>query len=214
MNRFAGVLGRQVESLLQALRKQQQERSREIIAAAEHRTKQALEQSRSRLRKRMRRAVSEERERRRHELHVAASRIETGVRERAYARYESILRDAWPRLVAALDNRWADAECRRAWSEMIAAEAAATMGRKRWLIEHPDSWPAAERDALTAFVTGRGISEPEFRADPDIRAGLRVRAGPACLDGSTAGLLSDRTEAEALLLAMWEQQGSMEPADD
>lgn len=208
MTDFGGVLELQVESLLRAIRQQRDERCREIVATAEHRAKQALAQSRRRLCKRQRRAVAEERERRRHELHVAASRLETRARERAYAHYRRVLEAAWPRLVVALEDRWSNAEYRRTWYDMIVAEGADTLGVATWLVEHPESWADDERAMVTVQVMGRGLPEPVFRADAGIRAGLRIRSGMACLDGTSIGLLSARREVEALLLAMWERQRS------
>lgn len=206
MTQIGGVLGLQVESMLTAIQRQRDERCREIVATAEQRANQALAESRRRLFRRQRRAVAEERERRRHELHVAASRRETLARERAYARYRRVLEDAWPRLVAALESRWMDAGTRRAWCDMVVAEGIDVLGSADWLVEHPEAWPAAERDRVKARLAEHGLAAPVFRGDAGIRAGLRVRADTACLDGTSEGLLSRREEIEALLLAMWERQ--------
>jgi vacuolar-type H+-ATPase subunit E/Vma4 len=213
MNRFEGVLGVQTRALVDVLRKQQETRCREIIAAAEQQAKQAVQQAREKLRKRQRDALDEERQRRQHELLVAASRIESHARRRAFARYEQVLGEAWPRLAEALGSRWADGDGRRAWCELIVTEAAATLSPGEWLVEHPDAWSADDRKAVEAQAAERGIPVPAFSDDASIAAGLRIRAGSACLDGTDRGLLASREDVEALLLACWEEQDTPGAAD-
>ena len=205
MNRFDGVLGVQARALVDVLRKQQEVRCREITAAAEQKAKQAVQQARDKLRERQRHAVDEERQRREHELLVAASRIESHARRRAFARYEQVLSNAWPHMAAALGSHWADSDGRRAWCELIVTEAAATLLPGEWLVEHPDAWSADDRKAVEALAAGRGIPAPAFGVDASITAGLRIRAGSACLDGTDRGLLAAREDVEALLLACWEK---------
>lgn len=213
MNRFDGVLDVQARALMDVLRKQQEMRCREIIAAAKQNAKQAVQQAREKLRERQRHALNEERQRRRHELLVAASRIESHARRRAFARYEKVLGDTWPRLVAALGSRWADGDGRRAWCEMIVAEAAATLGPGEWIVEHPDEWSADDRKAVEAQAARRGVPVPAFSVDTGTTAGLRIRCGSACLDGTDRGLLASREDVEALLLACWEQRDTPGAAD-
>ena len=213
MNRFDGVLGVQARALVDVLRKQQEVRCREIIAAAEQKAEQAVQQAREKLRKRQRDALDEERQRRQHELLVAASRIESHARRRAFARYEQVIGDAWTRLAMALGSRWADSDGRRDWCDMIVAEAAATLGPGEWTVEHPDAWSADDRRAVAAEAAGRGLAAPAFSVDAGITAGLRIRAGSACLDGTDRGLLASREDVEALLLACWEEQDTPGAAD-
>ncbi|MCO6413623.1 MAG: hypothetical protein J5I92_12870, partial [Thiogranum sp.] len=42
---------------------------------------------------------------------------------------------------------------------------------------------------------------PSFSAHDGVTAGLRIRAGDACIDGSIAGLLRARGSIEAMMLA-------------
>jgi vacuolar-type H+-ATPase subunit E/Vma4 len=212
MNDFNGVLGMQVQSLIDAIRGHREQRCREIVADAGHKAENAVRQARRKLYERQRRSVQEERERRGHELHVAASRIESRARRRTHAHYERILEAAWPKLEAELARRWVGKDSRSAWCEMLVAEAADTLMAGDWLIEHPAAWTDGDRDAVETMITQRGNTAAEFRADKTIGAGLRIRAGSACLDGTAAGLLASRNEVEALLLAAWEQQRAV--ADD
>ena len=206
MTHFAGVLHHQVEILREALRHQQELRCREILAGAEREARQAIRDSRGKLRERQLQAVHEERHRREHELQTARSRVETLARRRAFARHEQVLRSAWPLLVDALEKRWSDTEHRRAWCDMIVSEAASALTGPDWVVEHPPQWTREDRDALLQRVQQLGIAAPTFEACETISSGLRIRVGTACLDGTTDGLLGTRREAEALLLAAWEQQ--------
>ena len=206
MTRFSGVLDRQVQTLKDALRQQQELRCREIIAGAERDAGQAIRDSRGKLRERQLQAVREERRRREHELLTARSRVETLKRRRAFARHEKILQSAWPLLVDALEERWSDAEQRHAWCDMIVSEAAVTLTGSDWVVEHPPDWTREDRDALVQRMQQLGIAVPKFIACENITTGLRIRTGTACLDGTTDGLLSTRRDVEALLLAAWERQ--------
>jgi vacuolar-type H+-ATPase subunit E/Vma4 len=205
MTRFAGVLDHQVRSLRDALRQHQERRCREIVAAAEREAKQAIRDSRGKLRERQLQAVREERRQREHDLQTTRSRVETRRRRRAFARHERILQSAWPQLIDALEERWSIAEQRRAWCNMIVSEAAATLTGPDWVIEHPPGWTREDRDAVVQRLQQLQIAAPKFVACENISSGLRIRTGSACVDGTTDGLLSARRDVEALLLAAWER---------
>ena len=205
MTHFAGVLNHQVQTLKDALRRQQELRCREIIAGAERDSEQAIRDSRGKLRERQLKAVREERQRREHELQTARSRVETLKRRRAFARHERILQSAWPLLVQALEERWSNAEQRLAWCDMIVSEAAATLMGSDWVIEHPPDWTREDRDELVQRMQRLGIAVPKFVACANMTSGLRIRTGTACLDGTLDGLLNARRDVEALLLASWER---------
>jgi hypothetical protein len=66
---------------------------------------------------------------------------------------------------------------------------------------------------VVAQAASRGIAAPAFSVDAGITAGLRIRAGSACLDGTDRGLLASREDVEALLLACWEEQDMPGAAD-
>ena len=206
MTQFTGILQRQVGRLEEALRRRQETRCREIIAGAEQKSKRAIRDSRQRLAERQRQAISEERHRRAHELLIAQSRIETRQRRRAFREHEKILEASWPLLIEALEERWSDADRRRAWCDMIVSEAATSLLGSDWVVEHPADLSRADRDAIAERVQQLRRGPARFIACDDIASGLRIRAATACVDGTTAGLLRSRQEVEALVLAAWEQQ--------
>jgi hypothetical protein len=206
MTQFAGILSRQVQWLEDALRHRQEAHCRDIVLGAERKAKQAIRDSRQRLADRQRQAVSEERRRRAHEVLIARSRIETLERRRAFSQHEKVLEESWPRLLEALAERWSDAEQRRAWCDMIVTEAATSLLASDWVVEHPIDLATADIDAIAKRLQQLARNPVTFVACDDITSGLRIRAGSACVDGTTAGLLRSRHDVEALLLAAWEQQ--------
>lgn len=206
MTQFAGVLDHQVQRLRDALRRQQEARCRELVANAERQSKQAIRDSHQKLLERRRQALREERQHRAHELLIAKSRIETQERRRAFARHEKVLQAAWPQLLTTLEKRWAEAEQRHAWCAMIVSEASRALMATDWIVEHPGNLAKKDRDAISRQLQQLQYAPATFVACDDIASGLRIRAGSACVDGTAEGLLRNRHDVEALLLAAWEQQ--------
>ena len=206
MTGFHGVLSQQVDSLLKALRAQQENRCQQIEFAAKQKAERLLRESRSNLHERLRQAVDEERTRRESALLEARQRLETAERREVQARYEQFLRDAWPALTEELERRWSNAEDRESWCDMLIDEAASVLAARSWTIEHPETWAEAETRWLIQLFTRRGLPKPSCRGDSGIRAGLRIRQETACVDGTIEGLLARRASVEAQLLAAWERE--------
>lgn len=214
MTEFTSVVSLQIETLLEELKRQEARRCQEIITAAERTARDLRDETRRELLRKRRQAVADERQRRRHALLDAASRIETREQRSAHARYEQVLEAAWPRLLAALQDRWDRAESRRRWSAMLIDEAASVLEARTWTVEHPAQWNADDESWLLEACNDRGIPSPVFLVDPDIGAGLRVRLDDACLDGTLDGLLASRHDVEARILGMWERLRAKGDAGD
>ena len=206
MTGIASVLDRQVQRLRDALRRQQETRCREIVANAKRQSKQAIRDSREKLFERRRQALREERQHRAHELLIAKSRIETQERRRAFAQHEKVLQAAWPLLVATLEKQWADDVQRCAWCDMVVSEASGALMGTDWIVEHPVGLEKKDRDAISRRLEQLQCAPTRFVACDDITSGIRVRAASTCVDGTAEGLLGNRHDVEALLLAAWEQQ--------
>lgn len=212
MNDFGGIVGRQVETILNALREQKELRCREIERAAAARADELRRQSRSEARERVHEAVAEERKRREMAIVQARHRLETEGRRRIQARYRELLGRAWPRLVTELNERWQRADERGQWCELALDEAARLFTADNWLVEHPEpangTWSSADTERLSAALDRHNIDGAETRAVADLEAGLRIRRGSACLDASVAGLLARRAAVEGGLLAQWETEAA------
>lgn len=213
MTGFRGVLDLQVQSVLDALKAQQDRRCREIESAAARKAEELLAESRQRMRERVHRAVVEERQRRETALLEARHRMETAGRRRVQEHYRTFLHEAMPLLTAELEQRWRDEASRRSWCEMLVGEAAERLPRKRWTIEHPGNWSGSDAEWLEQAFAARELPAPELSEDGDIVAGLRIRLGSACLDATLAGLMASRHAVEARLLAAWERRLPREGKD-
>lgn len=213
MNTFRGILDLQVRSVLDALQAQQNSRCREIESTAARKAEQLLADTRRRVRERVHRAVTEERQRRDTALLECRHRIETGRRRRVQEHYRTFLQDAEPLLRAELEQRWRDEASRRSWCEMLLGEAADRLPGDRWTTEHPGNWSGSDTRWLEQAFAARELPTPELVEDADIAAGLRIRLGPACLDGTLDGLLANRHAADARLLAAWERELRRERED-
>ena len=216
MNTFDGILDLQVQSVIDALRAQQQRRCREIEIDASRKTQQLLSDSHRRMRERVHKAVVEERQRRETALLDCRHRIETAARRRVQQHYREFLHEDMPLLADELQKRWRDTEARRAWCEMVIGEAADSLPPTAWTVEHPAGWSGEDTHWLQQAFAARGLPKPELRQDTGVAAGLRVRLGAACLDATLEGLSAKLHAVEARLLAAWERQqpGGREHADD
>jgi hypothetical protein len=213
MNEFRGILDLQVESVLSALKAQQDLRCREIESATSRRAEQLTSDSRHRMRQRVHMAVVEERRRRETALLDARHRIETAGRRRIQQQYRQFLHEAIPLLTAELGKRWRDEESRRSWCEMVISEAAGSLPGDPWTIEHPCDWPSEDTKWLEQAFEARRLPKPVLQEDDAITAGLRVRLGSACLDATVDGLMTDIRAVEGRLLAAWER-GTPERGED
>lgn len=205
MKDFDGVLNLQVEALVGALHAHREQRCRELLHDAEHRAQALLAESRSQLRERAQQAVEQERRRRALALRQAENRVRAAERGATQAFYESLLADAWPRLTAELEARWADRDTRRAWCRMLIEDAAGRLGRSNWTVEIAVGLTGDDPAWLGELLATHDHSEAALVADADLRAGLRIRERGSCLDGSIDGLLRNRSAIEGRLLAAWER---------
>jgi hypothetical protein len=152
-------------------------------------------------RERIRFAFADERRQRDERVHSATADLQTRRRLADQQRSTTLLALAWRQLPEALLARWHAPDTRRAWIATVVARAEASLPPGRWRVDHQPDWPAAEREALARDLAKACPTPPEFRADPSIRAGLRIASGGTGVDCTLDGLLRDRAENGARLLA-------------
>ncbi len=138
---------------------------------------------------------------------IQAARAERDTRQRAGGERASarILAVAWPRLEAALLERWQNAAGRQAWVQGVLGQARRLLPRGVWTLRHAPDWPEREWRALGSTLNAELGSEPRLVADGSISAGLAIEGAGATLDASLEGLLKDRTRIEARLLALLDE---------
>jgi hypothetical protein len=201
----------QAEALLEELRRDQHERCRDLIQAAHAEAADLVRQAWRQARARMHQAVQEERNRFALSLRKAEAQLETEARRRDQAYRMHLLAEGWGLLQDALRHRWAQPAARRLWCAAVVEQALERLLAGRWQIEHPAGWDPAELGDLARALGERAGGAPAFHARDDIQAGLRIRAGGACLDGTIRGLLVDRSDIEGRLLAEFDRAAETEP---
>ena len=155
-------------------------------------------------RTRMRTAFTEERARMQARIAAARANLETRRRAAANAFATAQIAAGTTRLPAALDTRWADASARRAWVGDAVRQARALLAAGSWRIVHAPGWPQGEREALAADLAESHGTEVTFAEDASAGAGLKIASGGNVVDGTREGLVADRAEIGALLLAALE----------
>lgn len=138
---------------------------------------------------------------------IQAARAERDTRERAGGERASarLLAVAWPRLEAALRERWRDPAGRRLWVQGVLEQARRLLPKGTWTLRHAPHWPEPEWHPLVVSLTGELGNEPRLVADGALSAGLVIEVAGAVLDGSLEGLLQDRSRLEARLLALLDE---------
>jgi hypothetical protein len=149
----------------------------------------------------MRQAFVDERRLRDQRVQAAHANLQTRRRLAAQQRATALLAEAWVCLPDALLARWCALETRRQWITRIVARARTSLLGVAWRIAHAPDWTAAEREELSRDLAREVGTAPEFRVDEGIRAGLRIAGAGAVVDGTLDGIMRDRAENGARLLA-------------
>ena len=191
MNTFRGILDLQVETVLRALKAQQDSRCRGIERAAASRAEKLLSDSRRRMRQRVHTAVVEERRRRETALLDARHRIETAERLRIQQQYREFLEEALPLLAAGLEERWQDAE-----EEQITAED--TDGElDTGGIDGEVTVAAIDGGGLDARLAGIGIGDGQRTAGADVIASGSPHFCPSLINPIRWGWRPNKRAARA-----------------
>jgi hypothetical protein len=203
MSEPRGVLQAQVNALEELVESTREEHCRRLMEDAKRGVQETVRRAHRENRARMRAAIEEQRKRMEETLAATRARLATRARQQQQRLDEEQLRLAWPPLGDALLERWRDPACRRRWILGLVDEALARLPREAWRIEHPRDFNPAELSAVNERIGEHcGGKSSDFAAIDNLRAGLRISAGGACVDGTSAGLLTDRNRIEAELLAL------------
>jgi len=195
------TIERRMQALLAVVEEDRRKQVDAILREAKARVAAQLGDAHRAARERMRAAFADEGRQRAERVHAAQANLQTQRRLNAQQRAAALLGLAGRRLPEALAARWRAPETRRAWTSRVVAQAKAALPACRWRIDHAPDWPAAERDALGAQLARECAAAPELRADVTIDAGLRITGDGTVVDGTKDGLVRDRAENGARLLA-------------
>ena len=203
MSQPRSVLEAQISALEQIVDSRREARCRELLESARRSAKSTLKQEHQESRLRVRAAIQQERKLLEEDLAATRARIVTLNRERHQKADKTRLAHAWTALREALHERWKNSDHRRRWISLLIRDALARLSGEPWQIEHPPDWNSTELSRFSSEIARHCAGkQPEFFSKEEVRAGMRVVAGGASLDGTTEGLLADSTRIEAELLAM------------
>lgn len=191
----------QLESLLKLVDQQRETRCRELIADAERRADELVREARHEARVRVQNAIKAERERLRTQVEATRAQIQTRTRQRRQQTALLLLERGWERLRHGLTQGWRDSLVRRAWTEAVVEQGLKVLPAAPWRIEHQSELDPAALGQLPSKIAETTGHSPTFVPDQDLEAGLRVLAAGACLDGTVEGLLANRPDVDARLLA-------------
>jgi len=200
----ASVIDAQVEALLQRVTEDRDRRCAQLRADASEQARAILRAGRKEARAAVAGAVARERKHGEQILRQAQASAVLQRRQHDQQEIRQMLQDMWTTVVSVLESRWADPVRRKSWVRAAIRQAQTLLNAPAWRIEHGGRLPREELAEMTTFVsrTDRMVArDVEIAGDDGIRAGIRIRAGGACLDATIAGLLASRAQVESDFLA-------------
>ena len=199
------TLERRTQALLDLVEGDRCAQCEAILAEARGRALVLLAQAHADARARMREAFAEERRHLHERVAAANAKLQTRRRLHEQQRTAALLALGWQRLPGALRQRWRDNDMRHTWVDAVVAMAWRLLPPAQWRIAHGPDLPAVEQQAISSRVARDLHAVPTFVVDAGIAAGLRIASGGNVVDGTLAGLITDRLEVGAQLLRHLEQ---------
>ena len=190
-----------LQHLLDVVAHNREERCQALLEEAGQQAQQLVKQAYRDARERLHQKVQSTREDARQRLAAAEAQRQTRARLQRQNADRAILERAWEPLNEQLLAYWHETESRRQWIKHLIQQATINLVDTPWRIEHPADWPDEERTELLAQLVKASGSVPEFASRTEIKAGLRICAGDACVDGTRCGLLRSRSRIEGIMLA-------------
>ena len=190
----------QSHALAHEIERQLKNETGAVIAAAERDARAIITQARAAAQRRVHETIQELRREGARRLARANAQLETEPRARAQRQAAQAVSDALPLLREELDARWRDRQNRRQWTDAVARLCNQRLRPGAWQIEHPPDWSEPEQRDFTAVIGERDGVEISFKADSDLKSGLRINADQAVLDATPQGLLAESRTIAALIL--------------
>jgi hypothetical protein len=191
-----------VQQLLAVVEQARDKHCAEVMERAQTEARQLLKHAWQKARVRLHHEILQSREQFRRHLVLERAGKEARLRQARQRADRVLLEQSWQPLRDALIRRWQVPAGRRAWVDAVIEQALGRLVGKEWQIEHPSDWPEQERQVVKERLRGLLGAEPLCVAESSLPAGICVRAGDTLVDGSCDGLLRDRSDIEARLLAV------------
>jgi vacuolar-type H+-ATPase subunit E/Vma4 len=213
MNLPASLLDAQTTALLRRLAREQESRVRRVREEAETQAAEIVRRARAEARTRVRQAIAETRRTDSAAIARRRAALDTQSRRARQGTLRDLLERAWAALPAALQSRWSQEGARLRWCDAACAAAGRSLLQPEQVQVELDATVAA---ALGPVIAARMASRMNITvaAVTGLGAGLRLRAGNACVDATLPGLLAARERITAELLAEFERRvghGDPEP---
>ena len=200
MNEHRTIIQAQTDALLKLIEDARVEQTGTLRTETEDAAQEILRLARRTARENVSRAVREERARSAETLRQLEAAAETRRNAAQRRRDAALLEASWPRLEAALTERWAHPEDRREWMTAVFMAAAGILPEGTWQIRHPED---VSEDSISE-AAAEGLADRtialSFTAERDLSAGLILEIAAVRLDATPAGLLARRTDVESELL--------------
>ena len=200
MNENSLIPTLQYEALAREVARQFDAECGAVIAAAQRDALTIVAQARAAARRRVHQAIVELRQEGANRLATAAAQCDTERRARIQRLAAQAVRDAEPLLEETLNARWRSADSRKQWSAAIARLCVLRLRPGCWRVVHPAGWSESEQREFVEMIGARDGGDIGFKADDAVKAGLRIEADGAVLDGTPPGLLADRRFVAAQIL--------------
>lgn len=190
-----------MDALLETVRRHRDEQCNVINEDAQAQARAIVARAHQDARTKVHGAIVEERRSREDAIEKQHARVETAKRHDRQDNENAFLDTVWQQLMANLHSRWEDESARRAWLNATVERALAHLHPGPWQIDHPMAWQSAELDSLIDQIIKFSGEAPSFVPVPDLEVGIRVTANGATIDGSLVGVIANRGEISAMLLA-------------
>ncbi len=195
------------EALVNRIEAETKAEAERIVAKAEAEARALEKNARKRARQRISQQIDLLRRARNDARQREEARLDTQRRLLKQREASAIIDAGLPALADALNALWADAKTREGWIMALVARAEGQFGAGKWRVEHAGDLTLTETEKLSEAIERASGQKPDFREDKEIKAGLRLCAGSAVLDGSHAALMANRKETGAALLATLGESG-------
>lgn len=198
-----------VDALLAVVIQHRDQHCRQIDDEADVQARDIIKAAHREARKKVHEVIVDERRRGNNAINQQRAKIETAKRKSRQVLENNFLNIVLKLLETELDKRWDTPSARHDWVGATVERALNHLHPGPWSIEHPPGWSIRELDPFLEEIRTFSGAEPAFTASAELRAGLLIQANDAKVDASLAGLLVNRNEISAQLLAeLFAENGS------
>lgn len=195
------IVDAQVQRLLEIVNNYQQEQCGVLSEQAGQQSQQIIRQAYREARLRLHHDIQDSRQHMQQELSATRAKLHTMMMQQRHRADQEFLAQSWELLVAKLMQRWQKPEQRKLWVQKIFDTAIQVLPAEQWQVAHPPDWPTAEKKQFEEMVSHNAQKQLVIAPDAEMKAGIRISADGALVDGSLDGMLSDRVRIESEVLA-------------